>query len=482
MSNASAAVAIDTSNIISSFDIDMPSVRRTLFRDYGDQGRYFFRMMKNLGYDRAVAQTTTTQYEEDWIWQTAHVGSGGITTVDAPTGSYSFKLGAASPNLDFLLGSTTSPYSSTAIYYPTVKQWDRIAFQGSQERIYFTVTSVSGTFPNVVVAIKQADLTQTFTPANYPADTTVVISGNAFSEGSDQTEGDVSKPLIDHAYLQICKGTFKTTGTQMAKQAWFDVLSDGTGIPAYYIKGQQDAEYRLGMSIDNAMQFERVTTNPILDATTGEPILTTEGHITYAKRKGINLTVPQGSFSIQLIDQINKTLDSLNAPSNYFWGMGIDMFAEKDNTLKAYNQNTAIEYTTKQMNEDLFGIGDDAAGKAMECGFNYFTKSGRTFAFSKMPQWNMKQTWGASGYQTPGMSWFAPIGSKADKKDPNNRIPYFGMIHLEFNGYNRMTEVWNVNGAGPGPKVTSLDVAKLCLRAHVGAEHCAGQLMGVTER
>ena len=60
-----------------------------------------FKNMRALGMTMEVAQDTRTTYSEEKIHQTIHVGVGGISTVSAPAGTYTFVLSVAAGANDF---------------------------------------------------------------------------------------------------------------------------------------------------------------------------------------------------------------------------------------------------------------------------------------------------------------------------------------------------------------------------------------------
>ena len=56
MADATGAITLDASKIITTFDIDKPEVRAKLFRIRGNQGMNFFAILESLGYSRAVTK------------------------------------------------------------------------------------------------------------------------------------------------------------------------------------------------------------------------------------------------------------------------------------------------------------------------------------------------------------------------------------------------------------------------------------------
>lgn len=474
MANQTSALGITTSNIISTFDIGKPEIRNRLFRSKGDQGMGAFRILESLGYMRAIAQDSAISYEEDWIHPTFH--SSGSVSATAPGGTQATAITQAividptSPNNDFLqlanLGGSPAPY-----YYCPVQLWDIIMYPNN---VTAQITAISGLGSNAVTITVTAQDGTTGLPA-LTAGEELIVYTNAFPEGSDQPEGQVSKPIKSTSYVQIIKSGFRWTGTQATNQTWFDTYKTAGDIPAYYLKGQMDTDYELMLKIDGALLFGNITYPTIVDtssfAASGfEPVKTTQGMVPYMRGNGNVKQYTPGTFTVQTFNDIVKLLDKQFAP-NYIGGfLGINLDIEIEDTLKQYFQNTMIDYLTQNMVADLFD-GDKAL--AMSVGFNVLGKADRTFCFSRMQVFNHARLYGAAGYNTPSLGMFIPLAKKRDLKSDYD-VPYFGVIYKELGNYSRKAEVWTLQGAAPGTKVLSKDINQLCMRSHIGAEHIGG--------
>ena len=476
----SAHSGFPASQLLSTFNMWKPDIDPTYWRIYGDQGMSVFTRLRALGQVYQMTNDTRQTFSEDYIYPTAHIGTGGITTVSAPAGTYTFVLSVASGANDFLASSGSAPYSS-AQHYPPVQVNDRLFFQGTSGTglIPFTVTAVTGSYPTVTVAIKQADLTQTFTTANYPAGTELYIGGNSWAEGTDQPDGLVTKPYIDYEYAQIIKTSFQIPGTQMVTGLWMDKYSDSGGnIVGYRTIGMRAAELAHEYKLSGALLFERPTTNYTFTGSNTEPNKTTEGYITYWKRRGYTINYASGSFSPYMFDQIDAQADKNFGPTYYMFGMGRDLYNEKDNALKAYFQNTMQAYESSRDVADAFGLNE---GSWNAVRFTKFTKGRRTYLFTVIDEFNNPRTMGIAGYQGPGLGFAVPMGVKKDTKSGLD-LPYMGIGERSLGGYNRAHEVWAVNGAGEGMKVITQDIAKFNFRSHVAACHVGGNQAIILER
>lgn len=469
--NASGAVTLEAGKIITMLDILKPDVRQKFMRSRGDQGQSAFTLLEGMGYARPVTQSVTKTYEEDWIHQVIRLGSG-LSSLGS--NNYSFTLSTTAGILDYLEQNTTTPYDSQNQYVFPVKKWDIITLP--ENNVKFQVTNVAISGSTCTVTVKHTNPSKSFTSGNYVAGVTLIITGNGFAEGSEQDNGIVNKPIVDYHYTQIIKSTYKWTGSQAVSQPWFTEYSDGTGIPAYYIVGQENTDYEHMLSIDCALWFGALTEVSLTDSDAEyAPIQTTEGLDPYIARTGNNIPFVPGTFSVTTFDYMDKLLEQEGSSNYMAWMAGTSFDNEKDNVLKAYFQHTDQNYMRDNATRDIFGKNP---GMAMEVNFKYLHKGYRTWCFGRVPQFNMKKLWGAPGYKMDNLSLIYPMGTKADRSNPSNRIPYFGTIYRELNGYNRKSEVFVLKGqGGGGGYVTSRDVNKLCMRSDIGAEHCGGNQM-----
>lgn len=474
MANQTSAIGIATSNIISTFDILKPEVRNKLFRSKGDQGMGAFRLLESLGYTRSISQDTAISYEEDWIHPTFHsnaaVAASAASGNQAAPQTQAIVLSAASPNNDFL----GFPAPVTNYYYCPVQQWDIIQYPN---RVTGIVTSIAGLGTNAVTITITAQDATTALPAVAAGQEMIIIT-NSFPEGSDQPDGIQNKPLKTTAYVQIIKTGFRWTGTQATNRTWFDTYKTAGDIPAYYLKGQMDAEYEHELKIDGALLFGNKTLSTIFDssaysASSFEPQKTTEGLIPYMSANANVKQYTAGTFAIQTMDDIVKLLDKQFAPKYIAGLVGINLNIEIENVMKAYLQNTNISYITDQMTKDVFG---NNPGLAASVGFTILSKGDFTFCFTKMPIFSHARLYGATGYNTPSLGAFVPMATKKDLKSDYD-VPYFGMIYKALGDYSRKAEVWTLQGAAPGPKIFSKDLNQLCMRSHIGAEHVGGNQM-----
>ncbi len=455
--NQPASVAgIFASEIISTFDIDKPERLNTLFRARGDQGLGYYRMLESLGFKMPAAQDKIEHDEEDWIHETFH-------SRDNET--------AKGAGVNQVLVLDPIDLDTGDRFYP--RRWDTVMFT---QEVTGQIIDIDVSTPSApVLTVRPNEITDDI--GALTAGQELIIISAAFSEGSEQPEGAVTGTFHYDNDLQIIKETLEATGSEMTNQKWFTQISvpnnSGGKIPAYYLKGQMDTDYRMNLKIDGALLFQKRTTNPTTDPDTGRLVKTTEGLIPYIRRVGNTVNYTPGLFSVQRFNQIVKRLDKEFAPRYICSLLGIDLDLEVEDTLVDYFNNTNINFVQQAMTSELFY---NNKGLAMSVGFSALTKGSRTFAFKKMPVFSHQKLYGAVGYSSAGLGVMIPMAKKKDKLTQKD-VPTIGMRYKKLGPYSRMMEVWNVSGAGPGFKVIGKDVHNHFLRCHVGAHNMAGNQM-----
>ena len=202
-------------------------------------------------------------------------------------------------------------------------------------------------------------------------------------------------------------------------------------------------------------------------------LLTTEGLVPYIRRVGRTVNYTPALYAVQKFDEMAKVLDSENAGKYICMLNGLDLDIDIENALVDYLGNTDVQFARERVVKQHFNKDADLEVTA---GFNYMTKGQRIFALKSMPIFTAQKTYGATGFTTPGLGIVVPMAQRRDKLT-DSMVPSFGTRYKEHGNYNRSMEVWNVSGAGPFRKVTSVDLHNYYLRAHVGFHGIAGNQM-----
>lgn len=455
------------SNYVSAYDVHKPDVLSKMFNRYGDQGSSWFLTLEKLGFVKPVAATSYSHYENELKNPTFNA----LLAV-TPSGT--------APNQT--IGITLSPTNLDTFnnYYPRLN--DIVYFKGGQLGI---IMSITGTASAPILNITQVNSWVNFASGVAVGEEISLVS-NAFSEGSDQPKGILPGAAKRTNYTQIMKETLAVTGTELTNQTWFDGWVEVPGSVngteqiasgnSWYNLNWMDMEWRIGKQISGALLFGESTIGTINDLTTGLPIRTTNGLIPTIKTLGNTDTYVPGAFSVTDFDAYGRILDREYA-GEYVMSLVSKSFSDEiENTMVAYLANTNIIYEIEQQLGSRFGVD----GKSISVDFSYLKKSNRTFMFKRMMEFSNRQTFGINGSITDGMGVFLPMNKVKDAKS-GQMLDNIGARYKNLNGYSRKMEVWSVNGAGPGMKVSSVDVNKSFIRTDMGAHIMgANQMILVT--
>ncbi len=490
--NANAGVGLARDRILNTLDIKKPEVRSTLFKRRNGQGLPFFQKMEALGYMSPVARNYRLTYEDDWIHQTIFLGSA-IT----PDANYAVAGTAGAGRATFTLGNsgTTNSFiqydngssipvnangqyignpayaqsASTSLYAMPLQLNDRLRFRNGAMA---HVIALSGTGTNsVTVTIKFSVFADRINVADYTTGDEISVATNAWSDGSKQPRGNNTNVIQGMAYTQILKGGFSWDGAQETDQLWFDYVwedpSTKTSLLGYVVLGQDNAEYELDLKCDNAILFEQPTTNYYIDPLTDEPTRTTEGIFPAVTRAGHNFPYLAGGWSMANFDIMERVLDKEFSPDNQCFLQGFNLQQEMSTVMKDFNQNTAVNYTEKQMVQDLFG-GNEAL--AMAVNFARYKKTRFNWFFVPLPQLTHPKIH-PTGYTTGTWGLTFPMGTATDPKTKKQE-PYFGVIYKAKGGKSRKRIVWTLSGGAPDRmNVMEDDLSQLCMLTEIGAEH-----------
>ena len=488
----SAQGAIETASLVSSFDVLKTEELNTLFLRKGMQGISFMMLLRSIGFDLPVAQGQYGHFEEDYTYQTFRtngyaggaVGTAFIVTVMNGTGG------------DVSATGGVFVRNGDEILLPDLKTQLRvqgIAFSGSTGTINATVT----------ITFVPKNLTATV-PA-IAAGQELAISSSSFGEGTSQPTSVVNGVLQYANFTQIIKEAMSTTGTSMTNMLRFIKDSNGKGIPAYWVKGQDDTDYRYAKKASGALLFGQLTTNPLILDTTpalgtgtglntegieGGQFNTTEGLIPYIQRTGHILPYSAGGWTVSKFDDISKILEKERAGNRVLCLWGFDLLVNNENVLYSYFKNTMTSYKQEALDMQIFGglkegyatsdesrgIVGGAKGLAMSVKFDYFEKAGRTFCFHKMGEFDDPETYGAAGYSTPGLGVIVPFDTKKNKMTQED-VPSIGSRYKKLGNYDRRMQVWNQAGAGTGLLTQPADVYKYFLRGDIGFHGIGGNRM-----
>ncbi len=437
MATPSAVTAQYSNALISTFDIHKPEKRDILYRKYGDQGMEFFKMIDKLGFSTPVAQQDYQHFEEDWIWVPVHS-----------------RNAVASPGVGNSINFTLASYDLDSGNRFFIALNDNVMFAN---QVTGTVTAVNVTVPTApVITVRPNDTTNNI--GALAADDTIIIYSNDWAEGTGQPDGKVAR-VIEYSFnTKIVKETNAYTGSEATNQTWTTVTSDGQSIPALYLKGQLDTDYRMALRMNGALLFDQTTTDATLLAAGNR---TTQGLIPWVRGGGNVAGYNVGFYSMADFDIQNRILDQNFAPKEEVAMLGFDLQTEWENLFTNSFVNGAIVY-------GMYGEGKKAID--LSIGFNSFNKNERQWHIKRMTGFNMIQTFGAPGYKIPGMGVVMPIDGRKDPQT-GNLLPSVGQRYKALGNYNRKMKVWLTGGAIAVTNQTDADA--LNIRSEFGSEFVA---------
>ena len=445
-------------NIVSAFDVLKPDVLSKLFKQYGDQGLNWFLTLNQLGFVNPVANQIFNHYEDDLKNPTFTARA----LVAQPAAGAALLVTLAAVNVD-----------ANNNFYPRVG--DQVYFKGGQTGI---ITSINVSTPAQPVLTISPVATTYQLPGVALGEEMSIISG-AFSEGSNQPKGAVTGAVKRTFYTQIIKETMTVTGSQLTTQTWFDgwISSEdmvGSGQVSsgnsWYNLHMRDAEFRMALKTSGALLFGEEGDGSLIDATTGLPIYTTQGLIPQIKKLGMEENYTPGSTSLADIDSYNRLLDKQYA-GDFVMGLFSRQYTtEFENALSTFLANTNINYVESQI---ASRYGESA--KSICTDFSSVKRGGRTFMYQTFMEFSNRQTVGIAGSVAESYGVFLPMMTKTDTKT-KQVVNNVGARYKALDGYSRKMEVWSVNGAGPGLKVSQADLNNTYLRSEIG-----GHQLGVNQ-
>ena len=439
-------------NIVTSFDLNAVKYLPELYRRYGNQGADVFDLLSSLGYERMADVTLIQHFEENWINQNFKVNS--------------HAAGAAGAAVSL----TLNPDSLTTDnkYYPRVN--DIVTFKNEVQALILSIDVTTPSAP--VLSVAPLNVLQ-----NIPAVASgeiIIITGNAWSEGSTQPVGRFSGAWKYTNNTQIIKESMGASGTQMTNDTWTKVM-DGKNIQGWYRKGLLDIELRQKINIQSVWLTGTPNTNPLVvdNLNAAGAIKTSEGLFPYLNRVGIQYPYTPGTLTVQDYNTIERLMSRQYAKRTVLDMMGQDIDIEMEDVLKEYFQFTGIEYTTKVVNDKLFGNTPDGEAMAATIAFQYFGKAGRAHCIKRFEAMNDPQTFGSDGYAYPGRGVLIPLEKGKDPKTKNS-IPSIGMVYKGMGDYSRKAEAWDYGAAGGGQKIGKEHKREWFLRSECSPEFFGG--------
>lgn len=455
MAQPSAVTAPINNSVVTSFDILKPEIFNSLFRQYGKQFLTFYGFLLTMGFINASPRITYSHFLEDWI----HPSFQSRGAVAAPA------AGAAQT-----ITLSTNDIDSSGFYYPRVN--DQVMYKNG---VTGFVSAISGSPAQLTI---YPDLETATLPA-VAAGETIIIFGNRFGEGTDQPAGRVSKATQESFTMTRLKEEVDVTGDELCQQTWVDSSSDGsmTGRTWFALKGKYDAQYRMQLQMGGKCLYDVPVTNTTLLSADSTNTSTTglEGWI---RGGGNESTYTPSAFTISDFDYMTRIMDKYDAPMNFAFFAGINLYQDIENAISnLYTQNPIIFANGKSQTWAQALYGQDAgSGNQLntDIGISSIKKTNRLYHLMRLGELSNPNTFNANGFTKAGEGFVCPL-DQTEVKTPEGGtklIPRIGMRYLQSpdGGYSRRMETWVTGGAGNIPKTNTVDTQKVSFRSQYGTQ------------
>ncbi len=324
------------------------------------------------------------------------------------------------------------------------KKWDTLkvgAIRGwiaSESDI--TIQAVTGLHEYTITPVKNTDDIVTAAVV----DDWVVWYGSAKSDGQNQPDSMISKPLPFSGKTQIIATNYTTHGSAAANESWVQTRS---GKWFFYYRGVEQAIVRHKMAIALTILMGESslglndTDNPDVASI---PVRTTQGMELRMTDHGNPAANSQ--FDFTELEDINITLDENFSPDQFAGFVGNLFKNAWDNVMLDRNYyDGAAAYgmfhnAILQGGSQKFGAGDPKQ-KAVDMGFDSIKRGIRSYHIKQEPTLYYRNVTGAPGQPYPDMGLFLPVDQVRDPESGE----YYNSISLRYKASdreNRMIQEW----------------------------------------
>lgn len=309
----------------------------------------------------------------------------------------------------------------------------------------YLVTAKTGTAPNITFTAEpfNADGT-TYTASQIaveiPIGTKLQIGGTSLPRGSSPVKGKVTAPTSRTFYTNISREAFEMEGGLGAFSTYEHLSENGTA--SLFIRGQEEAEIRLDMQMDQKLWQSEENDNTALiasamdDQSGSNAVESGVGYRNWLKRLASHISY-DAPFDFSDFDRIKDLMISQGVTQDMVMmcvepSLGTDLDNAGLDNMKQYSGGS-----------DIF--------KGMNLGveFGSFTKVGRTFLLKELQGLANPQTYGNSGYTGEGFIYPYTSARVTDYSGKNTDVPMLSLLYLGGKGTNRKRVV-TFNGGTTG--------------------------------
>ena len=425
-------------------DVNKPEVRELLIKSFGDQGITGFLKMTGAVNNAGTADQIE-YYEEGRRHRTLTLQA----TASPGTGATAaFAITAEGSDGDVVDPSTTKfcqtrdvvMNSSTGVRYIVIED-NRANSSGGTDADELVLARLDG------AAMSSSD--------DLSGNTTFILLGNAYAQGSDQPEHFMQPDVIRQKNpFMIIKDRYQVNGSQATNVGYINI---GNGDYRWFMYGEQEARKRFEDRREMMMLYSELHDG---DASTKQGVAGSEGYFAALKDRGLVVTGANAApLTLSNFDDVIIELDKQGAPAEYAMYLNRKQDLAIDDMLAA---GIATQVTAGLAGQ--FGAFDNDADLAVKLGFKSFTRGGYTF---HKHDWKLLNDPTLAGASTKIQGAMCPMTQVVDPRS-GAKAPALEMNYKASNGYSREMEHWVTGGGIMGH--TNGDAGKDVMTFHYRSE------------
>ena len=411
--------SIDDLLLASADAVNKPEVRDLLVKSYGDQGITGF--LKLTGAVNNAGSADQIEYfEEGRRHRTLTLKSTSVTDADN--------------DQVFAIGNDGTDAKSDDPASTKFAQKNDVIMNSATGVRYIVTNRLTDSDQDGITLVRLDGEQMTDAGDSLSADTTFVVLGNLYPQGSKQPEHFMQPDVkrMQNPFM-IVKDRYQVNGSQATNVGYINI---GNGDYRWYMYGEQEARKRFEDRREMMLLYgEKHDGN----STAKIDAAGSEGYFAALKDRGLVATGADAApLTLSNFDDIIIELDKQGAPAEYAMYLNRKQDLAIDDMLAA---GIATQVTAGLAGQ--FGAFNNDADLAVKLGFKSFTRGGYTF---HKHDWKLLNDPTLGGASTKIQGAMCPMTQVVDPRT-GTKAPALEMNYKASNGYSRELEHW-VTGGG----------------------------------
>ena len=432
--------SIDDLLLASADAVNKPEVRDLLVKSYGDQGITGF--LKLTGAVNNAGSADQIEYfEEGRRHRTLTLKATSVTDADN--------------DQVFAIGNDGTDAESADPASTKFAQKNDVIMNADTGVRYIVTDRLTDTDQDGITLVRLDGAQMTDAGDSISADTTFVVLGNLYPQGSKQPEHFMQPDVkrMQNPFM-IVKDRYQVNGSQATNVGYVNI---GNGDYRWYMYGEQEARKRFEDRREMMLLYgekHNGNSNKKIDAAGSE------GYFAALKDRGLVATGADAApLSLSNFDDIIIELDKQGAPAEYAMYLNRKQDLAIDDMLAA---GIATQVTAGLAGQ--FGAFNNDADLAVKLGFKSFTRGGYTF---HKHDWKLLNDPTLVGASAKFQGVMCPMTQVVDPRS-GTKAPALEMNYKASNGYSRELEHWVTGGGIMGH--TNGDAGKDVMTFHYRSE------------